>query len=75
MTNKTLDYSGLTCPKPLKYFQEFIRNNPNFNSIKVITTDPNSIDDFEAYQEFGVISLVSIERSSEHITFNIENVR
>lgn len=51
MSRQTLDTSGLTCPLPVLKAKKAMRDVPPGGELEVLSTDPGSREDFEAYCE------------------------
>lgn len=49
MADKTLDTSGLNCPLPVLKAKKAIADVPRGGTLEVISTDPGSVADFEAF--------------------------
>ncbi|MBL1278541.1 MAG: sulfurtransferase TusA family protein [Ectothiorhodospiraceae bacterium] len=69
-----LNLEGLSCPKPLYELQKFLLSDTRNDKFKVVCTDPNSIDDFESFCEFGVIKILSTSKIDNKLHFVIEKV-
>ncbi len=49
MTTETLDLKGLNCPLPILRAKDVIKKMPSGEVLEVLTTDPGSIADFDAF--------------------------
>jgi tRNA 2-thiouridine synthesizing protein A len=49
MTDMLLDAKGLNCPLPILRTKKSLKEVPMGGTIEVLTTDPGSIADFEAF--------------------------
>ena len=49
MTTETLDLKGLNCPLPILRANDAIKKMPSGEVLEVLTTDPGSIADFDAF--------------------------
>ena len=72
-----LDLMGMRCPMPLMKTQRYCRKNELTvgDRFEVITDDPESLQDFNAYFETAKnYCLIDISRTSKSIKFTIEKV-
>jgi len=51
MTKVLLDVKGLRCPIPVLRAQKIIKKLKTGDILKILTTDPKSIEDFKAFCE------------------------
>ncbi len=49
MADKTLDAKGLNCPLPILKAKKAIGEVPKGGTLEVLSTDPGSVADFEAF--------------------------
>ena len=49
MADVTLDVKGLNCPLPILRAKKALKGVPNGGTLEVLTTDPASVPDFEAF--------------------------
>lgn len=49
MADLTLDVKGLNCPLPILRVKKSIKDVPAGGTLEVLTTDPGSVADFEAF--------------------------
>ena len=49
MADKTLDTQGLNCPLPILKTKKAIGEVPPGGTLEVLTTDPGSVADFQAF--------------------------
>lgn len=49
MADQTLDAKGLNCPLPILKAKKAIKDVPNGGTLEVLSTDPGSVADFEAF--------------------------
>jgi len=49
MADKTLDAKGLNCPLPILKAKKAINEVPKGGTLEVLSTDPGSVADFEAF--------------------------
>ena len=67
---KVLDCSGLTCPKPVLETAKAIKEISIGGILKVITTDPGSPPDMEAWSQQSGHSIVDFsENDTEYIFY------
>ena len=68
-----LDTRGLNCPLPILRAKKFLNTMANGEIVRVMTTDPGSVKDFEAFaKQTGNELLASAEAEGEvHFTLKI----
>ena len=71
MSRQTLDTSGLSCPLPVLKAKKAMRDVPPGGELEVISTDPGSLEDFEAYCEVTGHRLLSTSEESGIFRFVI----
>ncbi len=49
MADKTLDAKGLNCPLPILKAKKAIGDVPKGGTLEVLSTDPGSVADFDAF--------------------------
>ncbi len=49
MTEHVLDTKGLNCPLPILKARKALREVPTGETLRVLSTDPGSVADFEAF--------------------------
>ncbi len=49
MTTQTLDTKGMNCPLPILKTKKAIKGMNDGETIEVLSTDPGSVKDFEAF--------------------------
>ena len=49
MADQTLDAKGLNCPSPILKARKALKEVPAGGTLEVISTDPGSVADFEAF--------------------------
>ena len=49
MADQTLDAKGLNCPLPILRAKKAIKEVPAGGTLEVLSTDPGSVADFEAF--------------------------
>ena len=49
MADQTLDAKGLNCPLPILKAKKAIKDVPAGGTLEVLSTDPGSVADFEAF--------------------------
>ena len=68
--DQELDASGLNCPLPIIKATKMMNDLAVGNVLKVIATDPGSVEDFKAYSEqTGHKLLESTQQDSKFIYF------
>ena len=55
MSDLCLDAAGLNCPLPILKTKKILNTMSAGQSLEVIATDPNSLDDFRAFCKASVI--------------------
>lgn len=64
----SLDLTGLNCPLPILKTKKFLATLPSETTVKVITTDPASFSDLQAFCEKTGHKLISQEVKHDIIT-------
>ena len=67
MSEKILDLKGLPCPMPVVKISQEISSVEIDETIKAITTDPGSLNDFPAWAESSGNEIVSTDQQGEEI--------
>lgn len=49
MADRTLDVKGLNCPLPILKAKKALKEVPAGGTLEVLSTDPGSVADFEAF--------------------------
>jgi tRNA 2-thiouridine synthesizing protein A len=69
MIDKTLDARGLNCPLPILRAKKALKEIPVGAALEVLTTDPGSMLDFEAFAKQTGDELISSERLENHFRY------
>jgi tRNA 2-thiouridine synthesizing protein A len=69
MIAKTLDARGLNCPLPILRAKKALAETPVGGALEVLTTDPGSLADFEAFARTTGNELVSSEKALQYYRF------
>ena len=66
--DQTLDTSGLDCPIPVLRARKALESMVSGEVLRVISTDPNAIQDFEAFsRQTGHRLLGASEENGKHV--------
>jgi tRNA 2-thiouridine synthesizing protein A len=57
MADAHLDARGLNCPLPILKAKKALRDVPRGGTLEVLTTDPGSVSDFEAFCRANAVDL------------------
>jgi tRNA 2-thiouridine synthesizing protein A len=49
MADQTLDAKGLNCPLPILKTKKALKDVPTDGTLEILSTDPGSVADFEAF--------------------------
>ncbi|MGQ0662844.1 MAG: sulfurtransferase TusA family protein [Pseudomonadota bacterium] len=71
MTITTLDTKGLNCPLPVLRAKKAIKDLPTGSVLQILSTDPGSIKDFEAYCRSTGNQLLDSKQEGGVYIFNI----
>lgn len=64
-----LDARGLDCPQPIIQTRQIMRELSVGDTLLVLTTDPGSVLDFQAYCRMSDIELLQMRESPEEYHF------
>ena len=68
--DKELDARGLNCPLPILKSKKFLTDMSSGQVLKVVTTDPGSVKDIQAFcKQTGNELLSSLEDSKTYVFF------
>jgi len=71
MSDVSLDASGLNCPLPILKTKKILNTMSEGQSLEVIATDPNSLEDFKAFCKASGHTLSSTNQDGEIYRFLI----
>jgi tRNA 2-thiouridine synthesizing protein A len=71
MADQTLDTKGLNCPLPILKAKKALKEMETGKTLEVISTDPGSIKDFEAFCRTTGNELVDSNQDGKTFTFVI----
>ena len=71
MATTLLDATGLKCPIPVLKARKVVRGLVPGDTLEVLSTDPGSVPDFEAFCETGGHQLVEHSKDGEVFRFLI----
>lgn len=74
MADVSLDATGLKCPLPVLKAGKVIRQVPPGGTLEVLSTDPGSVDDFEAFCVTNGYKLLEQTVEGDVFRFLIRNV-
>lgn len=69
--DKEIDASGLACPMPIVKAKKALDAMASGQVLRVLGTDPGSLDDMPAFAESGGHTLISATEEGEHFVFLI----
>lgn len=72
MADHTLDTKGLNCPLPILKAKKALQDVPAGETLQVLSTDPGSVKDFEAFCRSTGNELVESRDDSGVFTFLIK---
>ncbi len=70
-TPRQLDARGLRCPMPLLKLKQALHGMASSESIEVLTTDPGSVRDFQAFLRQGAHVLLEMREGEKEFFFRI----
>ena len=70
--DKEVDASGLACPMPIVKAKKALESLTSGQVLRVIGTDPGSLDDMPAFAQSGGHTLISATEEGEHYVFLIK---
>ena len=74
MADETLDAKGLNCPLPILKAKKALKGLGNGQTLEVLSTDPGSVADFEAFCRTTGNKLVEHNEEGGTYRFVIERV-
>lgn len=69
--DKEVDASGLACPMPIVKARKALESLASGQVLRVLGTDPGSLDDMPAFAQSGGHTLISATEEGEHYVFLI----
>ena len=72
MASQTLDAKGLNCPLPILKAKKTIKSMESGDTLEVLSTDPGSVADFEAFCRQTGNELVSSSTEGDTYKFVIK---
>ncbi len=72
MADQTLDAKGLNCPLPILKAKKTIKSMNSGETLEILSTDPGSVADFEAFCRQTGNELVSSSSEGDVYTFLIK---
>lgn len=73
MADKTLDAKGLNCPLPILKAKKALGEVPKGGTLEVLSTDPGSVADFQAFCKTTQNTLVEHSEASGVYRFLIQH--
>ena len=73
MADQTLDTKGMNCPLPIIKARKALRGMSTGQTLRVLSTDPGAVMDFEAFCRTTGNDLMESGREDEVYTFLIRN--
>ncbi len=70
-TSRQLDARGLRCPMPLLKLKQALHGMAVGERIEVLTTDPGSVRDFQAFLRQGGHELLDMQEGEKEFVFRI----
>lgn len=67
-----LDCSGTLCPKPILMARLAIKKLKPGDVLQVISTDPQSVEDFKIFSKIQKFELLSIEKANDIFVFHLK---
>ena len=67
--NKELDTRGLNCPLPILKAKKALADMTSGQLLRIMTTDPGSVKDFQAFARQTGNDLLSSESGNKEFTF------
>ena len=74
MPDMTLDAKGLNCPLPILRAKKTLKDVPTGGTLEVLSTDPGSVADFEAFCRTTGNQLVESSNQSGVFRFLIKHM-
>jgi tRNA 2-thiouridine synthesizing protein A len=74
MADQTLDAKGLNCPLPILKAKKTLKSMSNGDTLEILSTDPGSVADFEAFCRQTGNELVSSSTEGDVYKFSIKVV-
>lgn len=74
MVDKTLDARGLNCPLPILRAKKALADLPAGGALEVLTTDPGSVSDFEAFVRVTGMELIESSVNNGSFRFVIKRI-
>ncbi|MEZ5895698.1 MAG: sulfurtransferase TusA family protein [Parvularculaceae bacterium] len=71
MADQTLDTKGLNCPLPILKAKKALKEMDSGKTLEVVSTDPGSVKDFEAFCRTTGNELVESQIDGKTFTFLI----
>ena len=72
MATQTIDTSGMNCPIPIMKAKKAIKTMDTGSTLEVISTDPGSVRDFEAFSRATGNELLESEEEAGVFRFVIQ---
>ncbi len=72
MADQTLDAKGLNCPLPILKAKKTLKSMSSGETLQILSTDPGSVADFEAFCRQTGNELVSSSSEGDTYTFLIK---
>ncbi|MEO7244023.1 MAG: sulfurtransferase TusA family protein [Rubrivivax sp.] len=69
--DKEIDAAGLACPLPIVRTKKALAGMASGQVLRVLGTDPGSLDDMPAFAESGGHTLLASTRDGDHFVFLI----
>lgn len=70
--NEELDTRGLNCPLPILRLKKALNGLEASQTLKIVATDPGSVNDFEAFCKQTGNELLSSDTEGDEYTFYIK---
>ncbi|WP_188152166.1 sulfurtransferase TusA family protein [Teredinibacter waterburyi] len=71
-TEHYIDAKGMLCPLPVLKFKKYIKDLTPGDVIRIDTTDPDSVKDFNIFSEMKGYKIVSLVEHAKSFSFVIE---
>jgi tRNA 2-thiouridine synthesizing protein A len=75
MSENTVDARGLNCPLPILHTKKALAETPVGGALEVLTTDPGSVADFEAFARTTGNELILSEKELAHYRLIIRRAK
>lgn len=72
MADQTLDAKGLNCPLPILKAKKALKDVPKDGTLEVLSTDPGSVADFQAFCRTTGNDLLEHDQESDVYRFLIK---